>query len=201
MRSRIACSIPSPDPRFEKNSGRRAQAWRYSTALTSPRRRLRTCTSLIRPAFPRASASASKSASVRRTSSCSARPSIGWKPGAIPASAGKAASSDWQKLWMVWIFSPPGQSSTLANNCRARSRVGGSVASPSANRSFRRSLSLSRTHLARRPPTRLAISAAAALVKVRQRIDSGRAPLSSKRNTRAVRTCVLPVPADAESEA
>ena len=42
-------------------------------------------------------------------------------PGTIPASAGKAASSDCAKLWMVWIFSPPGQSSTWANSCRARS--------------------------------------------------------------------------------
>ena len=46
-----------------------------------------------------------------------------------------------------------------------------------------------------------AISAAAALVNVRQRIDSGRAPLSNNRSTRAVSTWVFPVPADAESAA
>src|SRR6185369_7589912 len=33
------------------------------------------------------------------------------------------------------------------------------------------------------------------------RIDSGRAPWSSSRSTRAVSTCVLPVPADADSAA
>ena len=32
--------------------------------------------------------------------------------GVIPASAGNAASSDCAKAWMVWIFRPPGQSST-----------------------------------------------------------------------------------------
>ena len=41
----------------------------------------------------------------------------------------------------------------------------------------------------------------AALVKVRHRIDSGRAPFSNRRSTRAVRTCVFPVPADADSAA
>ena len=48
---------------------------------------------------------------------------------------------------------------------------------------------------------RLAISAAPALVKVRHKMLSGRTPRSSSRNTRAVRTWVLPVPADADSEA
>ena len=48
---------------------------------------------------------------------------------------------------------------------------------------------------------RLAISAAAALVKVRHRIDSGAAPFSNRRSTRAVSTCVLPVPAEADSAA
>ena len=66
---------------------------------------------------------------------------------------------------------------------------------------FRSSLSLSRTQAASRAPMRFAISAAPALVKVRQRIDSGRAPCSSSRSTRAVRTCVLPVPAEADSAA
>ena len=83
------------------------------------------------------------------------------------------------KLWMVWILRPPGQSSTLANSCRARSRVLGSVASPMRSRSVANSLSLSRTHFARREPIRLDISAAAALVKVRHRIDSGGAPAAA----------------------
>jgi hypothetical protein len=48
---------------------------------------------------------------------------------------------------------------------------------------------------------RFAISAAAALVKVRHRIDSGLAPVSNSRSTRAVKTCVLPVPAEAERAA
>lgn len=47
---------------------------------------------------------------------------------------------------------------------------------------------------------RSAISDAPAFVKVRQRMFSGGTPPSNRRNTRAVRTCVLPVPADADSQ-
>ena len=122
-------------------------------------------------------------------------------PATIPASAGKAASSDWAKLWMVWIFRPPGQSSTLANSCRARSRVGGSLRSPSANRSFAGPLSL-HPHPGREP------RADAVRHFGRGRLGEGQAEdrfrrraLSSRRSTRAVRTCVLPVPADADSAA
>jgi len=56
------------------------------------------------------------------------------------------------------------------------------------------------TQAASRAWIRSAISAAPALVKVRQRIVSGRASVSNSRSTRAVRTCVLPVPADADSQ-
>ena len=48
---------------------------------------------------------------------------------------------------------------------------------------------------------RPAISAAPALVKVRQRIEAGSTPASSSRSTRAVSTWVLPVPAEADSAA
>ena len=47
---------------------------------------------------------------------------------------------------------------------------------------------------------RCAISAAPALVKVSARIASGATPFSNSRNTRAASTCVLPVPADADSQ-
>ena len=84
---------------------------------------------------------------------------------------------------------------------RALRRVTGSLRSPSANRSFFEVASFIRTQprAVRRcgwpspPPP--------ALVKVRQRIVSGRAPDSSSRSTRPVSTCVLPVPADADSAA
>ena len=49
--------------------------------------------------------------------------------------------------------------------------------------------------------TRRAISAAAILVKVRQRIAAGSAPASSRRMTRCVSTCVLPEPALAMTQA
>ena len=58
-----------------------------------------------------------------------------------------------------------------------------------------------RTQVASRALMRLAISAAPALVKVRQRMILGRTPDSSSRSTRAVSTCVLPVPAEADSAA
>ena len=51
------------------------------------------------------------------------------------------------------------------------------------------------------PKTRRAISAAATLVKVRQRIAAGSAPASSSRITRCVSTCVLPEPALATTQA
>ena len=119
----------------------------------------------------------------------------------IPASAGKAASSAWAKLWMVWMRRPPGASRILANSRRARCIVGGSLASPRLMRSVLKSWSRIRTQVASRALMRLAISAAPALVKVRHRICSGRTPDSSSRSTRAVSTCVLPLPADADSAA
>ena len=60
-------------------------------------------------------------------SSASARPSIGWKPGLIPASAGKLARRVWAKPWIVWMRKPPGVSRTRANKRRARCSAGGSL--------------------------------------------------------------------------
>ena len=51
----------------------------------------------------------------------------------------------------------------------------------------------------RRSCRRFAISAAAALVKVRQRIRSGRVPVSRRRVILSIKTRVLPVPALAET--
>ena len=53
---------------------------------------------------------------------------------------------------------------------------------------------------AKRSAMRVAISAAAVLVKVRQSMRSGGVPLSSKLNTRSVSTLVLPVPAEAATQ-
>ena len=59
----------------------------------------------------------------------------------------------------------------------------------------------SRVHCASVLNTRSAILAAAALVKVRQRMREGGAPPSSRRSTRCASTCVLPEPALAETQA
>jgi hypothetical protein len=83
---------------------------------------------------------------------------------------------------------------------RARARISGVISSPSAFRSSASAGPSICTQAARRAWIRSAISVAPALVKVRQRICSGSTPPSSRRNTRAVNTWVLPVPADAESQ-
>src|SRR3984957_9952506 len=62
-----------------------------------------------------------------------------------------------------------------------------------------RAVSLSVTHRPRVENTRSAMLAAAALVKVMQRIFSGGTPDSSKRVTRCTSTWVLPEPAFAET--
>ena len=119
----------------------------------------------------------------------------------MSASTGKPASSDWAKLWNVCTANPPRASTTLANRRRARARSSASGTSPSASRSASRPASSHRTHRVSRSKIRPCISAAAALVKVRHSNRSGAAPVSSRRRTRAVSTCVLPVPADADTQA
>src|SRR3546814_1110967 len=56
------------------------------------------------------------------------------------------------------------------------------------------------TQPASSPDRRLAISAAAALVNVRQRIFPGALPRSSRLSTRSTSTLVLPLPAEAETQ-
>ena len=138
-------------------------------------------------------ASASSSASVRSSTTA--------KWGATRASSGNWPSSDSQKEWMVRILSPPGVSSTSANSSRARVRSSSVAARPSRPpRSSCSAASLAIAHLPRRSLSRLAISAAAALVKVRQRILPGGVPASSRREIRSMRTRVLPVPALADTQ-
>ena len=137
-----------------------------------------------------------------RASSVRSRSSIGRVPALSPASLGNAASNHCAKAWMVSIRSPPpGQSSTAANSVRARSRVAGSSSAPIASNSRPSPVGSIRTQRARICPIRVTISAAPALVNVRHKTLSGRAPgSSSKRNTREVSTWVLPVPAEADSQ-
>ena len=119
------------------------------------------------------------------------------------ASNGNWCSSRSQKAWMVWIFSPPGVSSARAKSRRA-SRISSAVGRAALQRRDR----LARARLPAASPIRRAcrrrgraISAAATLVKVRQRIAAGSAPASSSRMTRCVSTCVLPEPALAMTQA
>ena len=109
-------------------------------------------------------------------SSLAERSSTTAKCGAIPASSGKRLSSDWQKAWMVSICSPPGASST-GEERRARaiaaSRRAARLGSSSAKRQRRARPPASPPSRPARSSRRFAISAAAALVKVRQRMRCG----------------------------
>ncbi len=100
------------------------------------------------------------------------------------------------------IFMPPGVSSTRANSRRA---IGiSALMSPppvSARSSSRSWSSFAAAQDASRSATRLDISAAAALVKVRQRILAGGTLPSSRRSTRSPSTLVLPDPAEADTQA
>ena len=103
------------------------------------------------------------------------------------ASSGKRRSSDWQKAWMVWIFMPPGAVQHLGEQpAGAGPHVGvgavagqvGEVCLPGGRRGS----------VAQRASVllmRFDISAAAALVKVRQRMRDGWVPASSRRSTRS----------------
>src|SRR6185312_10199178 len=103
---------------------------------------------------------------------------------------------------MVWIFKPPGASSTRANRPRARFSTVSSGSAP-VTVAMSRASSIASPGTDQRPSRstmRLAISAAAALVKVRQSSFCGAVPSSSSDNTRSVSTLVLPVPAEASTQ-
>ena len=62
-------------------------------------------------------------------------------------------------------------------------------------------MSLASDQADKREVIRMAISAAAALVKVKHKMRSGGTPASNKRNTRSVKIFVFPAPADASTHA
>ena len=118
------------------------------------------------------------------------------------ASNGNCCSSRVHSAWMVCTFNPPGVSSAQANNSRARMRsfVSGR-AIPASRIAASSAVSSSVTQWPSVVNTRSAMLAAAALVKVMQRIFSGGTPSSSSRITRCTSTWVLPDPALAETNA
>ena len=102
---------------------------------------------------------------------------------------------------MVCTFRPPGVSSARANSRRANARRG---PRHPARRSTDRRIERPSSSVVQCPSvsnTRLAMLAAAALVKVRQRIFSGATPASSRLITRCASTWVLPEPALAATQA
>ena len=209
-------SLVSPRPRFRR---RRSTAVSPSTvpwASSSRARRPRSpASSPIKSVKPlsrtrsvitasaaarscRLAAAASTRSRASASISAASLSSITWKCGASPASSGKRRSSDWQKACRVSMRMPPGASRTLANRRRAVASTAGSPASaPSSVRSAASRPSSVTAHRARRRATRTAISADAALVKVRHSRRSGAVPASSRLSRRSMRTLVLPVPAEA----
>ena len=147
-----------------------------------------------------------RAAPARRMSSsicCCSVSSSTRKRAATLASNGNCCSSRVQKPWMVCTLRPPGVSSAEANSRRARSRC---LAPPGfapvdADRRRRAPRRRAPIHCASVSNTRFAMLAAAALVKVRQRIFAGSVPLSSSRITRCASTWVLPAPALADTQA
>ena len=91
-------SIPWAGPSASIASGSRALRSSSLRVPSSPNLRLNCWSRLIRLTCPLRSASATISASTDWASAASSRPSIALKPGIRLASAGKPASSDWQKL-------------------------------------------------------------------------------------------------------
>ena len=117
------------------------------------------------------------------------------------ASNGNCCSRRVHSAWMVCTFSPPGVSSAQANSFRAASRSFAVGCAMPASRIA--SLSASSPSVTQWPSvvkTRSAMLAAAALVKVMQRIFSGGTSASSRRITRCTSTCVLPEPAFADTK-
>ena len=123
------------------------------------------------------------------------------KCGEIAASSGNRRSSDWQKAWMVPMRMPPGRSSTWANSARAAARESSPPGIVRAASSLSSAESSSVTQRPSRCWSRSAISAAAALVKVRHWMRDGSAPVSIRRSMRSVSSLVLPDPADAATKA
>ena len=195
--------------RFARAQRRHARRARGRRRAGRPRRRPRPAAGSAPggrgsgPDRRRARRATSISASVARASNCSSRPSSGRKPGTSPASAGKAG----EQALREGVDGLDAQAA--AGRRRARGRRGCAPCRRLSGRNPRRapsvrrraSLCFSRTQRASRAWMRSAISAAPALVKVRQRIEAGSTPESSSRSTRAVSTWVLPVPAEAESAA
>ena len=102
---------------------------------------------------------------------------------------------------MVCTLSPPGVSSARANSRRACARRAPGILPGGAPMA---ASSASSSSVVQRPSvsnTRFAMLAAAALVKVRQRIFSGATPASRRLITRCASTWVLPDPALAATQA
>ncbi len=155
-----------------------------------------------RPSGPSGSfAPSSRTPSVNRSRSCvcSASSSTANRAATL-ASNGNWWRSRVQKAWMVCTLSPPGVSSARANSRRARARRAAPGIMPVWSRITLSSASSSSVvQAASVSNTRLAIFAAAALVKVIQRIFSGSTSSSSRLITRCASTWVFPEPALAAS--
>ena len=144
------------------------------------------------PACPRAPRSARRRRRGRRPGGNAAT--------APPPAGSGAAATGRRRGWCRCACRPAGRAPW--RTARARRASVCSVGSTSSSRSSPSSAaSSSVTHLPRVFCSRTAISAAAALVKVRHWMRSGLAPASIRRSSRSVSSLVLPEPAEAATKA
>ncbi len=188
-----ATSRPGASPRASEDSrhGRAASAaaararWPIASltsfqtpARNSPPSRDPACR---RGSDPRAHSSRTSRRARSKSSACAISSATSKRAGAL-ASKGNRCSSLSQKAWMVWILRPPGVSTVRA---KSSARRGSSPSRGRVRRAGRDDRLAQRSVVEPSPQselskTRIAILAAAAFVKVRQRIFAGATPLQQQ---------------------
>ncbi len=190
-----------------------AKSWRFAVASRTISRKVESATaatatlSACPTSLAGAAAPRSRTSRVARSSiSLCTRSSSTVNRAATSASNGNCCRMRVQNAWIVCTLSPPGTSSAAANSVRARMRVAASiVVTPMSRMAASSAASSSAIQLRSVSNTRTAMLAAAALVKVMQRIFDGSTPpeppCSISRITRCASTWVLPDPALAATNA
>ncbi len=187
----MACSLWRPASSSAMRSAKPASSTNPARCSRAP----------FKSASPRPAARSNTRSRAHSRSSMARRSSMTVKCGGNPDSSGNRPSSDSQNEWMVRMRKPSGASMVSAKRRRARAASSSPAGRPNrAARSFASCSGVSAAHWPRRSFSRLAISAAAALVKVRQRMRCAGVPASNRREMRSTSTRVLPVPALADTQ-
>gem|GEM_PF-6687476 len=162
---------------------------------------MRACASRMPGRRPSAASASVASVALSKAARASSSSST-VKPAGTFASKGNMCRSRSQSACSVSILRPPGVSTERAKSRRLSSSWARLVGLPvRRSKSSASAASSSVTQRPSRSKTRIAMLAAAALVKVRQRMRPGGVPERRSRTTRSVSTLVLPAPALAETQA